>query len=499
MPAPVHIDFENAFAPGASVLIDSLDPYVPSLAKPWNSRRVAHLYRRLGFGATRQQIEQGLQMDPSDLVDQLLDAAAALPPPAPPAWANWTTATYAGNNALVDAHRQELRNRWYSDMLDEGVRAKMAFFWHNHFVTELLVYGCNAYMWSYYALLHQYAFGNFRDFVLEMGKNPAMLVYLNGNVNEAGEPNENYARELMELFTMGEGNGYTQFDVVEMARSLTGWKASFNDCTPPFFDPGKFDNNPKTLFGVTGNFDFTSAHQSIFSERPVQVSRFITGKIYRHFVFEQEESYVINDLSATFRDNNWELLPVLKQLFKSEHFFEERFLTARMKSPLETLIPVLKIAGASSTVHVPPAWWNDIAFWSDRLGQVIFGPPNVAGWPEHRSWINESTLVSRWNYAALVSALVLQNAALRENLRDLAIALTGNSKDPALITAALVEFVLGQALDPIYSHAAVEYFKASIPEGYFTDGSWNLSWDEVPYQIDNLWKYLFKLPEFQLN
>ncbi len=483
----------------ASLVVDSLDPYVPSLAKPWNARRVAHLYRRLGFGATIEQIQQGLLMDPADLVDQLLDAAASLGPPAPPVWANWTTADYAGNNVLIDSNRRALRNRWLSEMLDEGARAKMALFWHNHFVTRQLVYGCNAYMWSYYSLLHEYAFGNFRDFVVAMGKNPAMLVFLNGNVNEVGEPNENYARELMELFTMGESNGYTQLDVVEMSRALTGWKASFNDCTAPFFDPAKFDDAPKTIFGVTDTFDFTSAHLLIFQERPMQVSQFITAKIYRNYVYQTVDPQIIEGLATTFRDNNWELLPVLRQLFKSEHFFEARFLNARLKSPLEALIPVLKMAGAKSSDHILPAWWDDIAFFSGRLGQIIFDPPNVAGWPGNRAWINESTLASRWNYAALVANFLSKNDQLGENLRAIAQTLTNDSKDPVLITGALVDFFTGQTLDPIYLDAATGYFKSGIPEGYFTDGSWNLSWDEVPGQIVNLLKYLFKLPEYQLS
>lgn len=483
----------------APLVVDSLDPYVPVPTKPWNARRVAHLYRRLGYGASIDQIQQGLAMSPSDLVDQLLDTAAALPVPAPPVWSNWTTADYAGNNGLVEEHRRELRHRWFSEMLDEGVRAKMSFFWHNHFVTELLVYGCNTYMWSYYSLLNQYAFGNFREFVVEMGKNPAMLVYLNSNVNEVGEPNENYARELMELFTMGESNGYTQLDVVEMARALTGWKASFNDCTPHYFDPTKFDDQPKTIFGVTDNFDFDGAHHLIFSERPMQVSQFIATKIYRRFVYEYPESFVIDGLATTFRDNNWELLPVFKQLFKSEHFFEERFINAQIKSPVETMLSVLKMANATSS-QILPQWWNDITFWMDRLGQrFVYGPENVAGWPGYRSWLNESTLTSRWNYVALLTNFVLADGLLKDNLRTLAKTLTNDSKDPVVISAALVDFFSGQTLDPIYAQAAVDYFKAGIPEGYFTDGTWNLNWDEVPDQIINLLKYLARLPEYQLT
>ncbi|MCB0530693.1 MAG: DUF1800 domain-containing protein [Lewinellaceae bacterium] len=484
----------------AKVLNNTLDPYVPSPDKPWNARRVAHLYRRLGFSATIEQIQQGLQMTPSALVDQLLNTAAALPAPTPPVWANWVSSDYNGDKVLYDQHREDMRFMWYTDMLDEGVRARMALFWHNHFVTELLVYGCNSYMWSYYSLLHEYAFSNFREFTVQMGKNPAMLVYLNGNLNEAGEPNENYARELMELFTMGESNGYTQFDVVEMSRALTGWQASFNECTAAFFDPAKFDNTPKTIFGQTGNFDFDSAHNLIFSERPQQVSHFVTGKIYRHFVYQHQDADIIEGLAATFRNNDWELLPVFKQLFKSEHFFEERFLNAKIKSPLDALLPIFKMGGVKATVHIQPNWFGDMNFYANQLGQfIVYGPPNVAGWPGHREWLNESRLTRRWNYCDLMLTFLMTNNDIKEYLRELARTLSNNSNDPVTITAALTDFFLGQSLGTIYFNGAVDRFKAGIPEGYYTDGSWNLNWDEVPDQIVNLYKYLVRMPEYQLT
>ncbi|MBK9337844.1 MAG: DUF1800 domain-containing protein [Lewinellaceae bacterium] len=499
MAAHTDLSTERAAAPPPPVS-DSLDPYIPSAGKPWDARRVAHLYRRLGYGATHDQIQQGLQMTPSALVDLLLDTAAALPAPTPPYWADWDSEDYAPFGFdKTEEHRREMRHRWMTDMLGEGVRAKMAFFWHNHFVTKLIIYGCNAYLWRYYLLLHEKALGNFRDFVVEMGKNPAMLVFLNGNLNVVGNPNENYARELMELFTMGENNGYTQQDVVEMARALTGWTASFNDCTPAAFDPARFDNSDKTIFGVTDNFDPDGAHLHIFSARANEVSHFIAGKIYRHYVHQEETPAVIAGLAETFRDNDWELLPMLKQLFKSEHFFEQDFLNAKLKSPVETFIPVLKMAGVTNPAGIPPEWWNDITFWIQKLGQEFFIPPNVAGWQEHRSWINESTLTARWNYATIATYFLSQDPQLQENLRTIAKALTNNSKDPAVVTAAMVDYFTGQTLEPLYLQAATAYFKSGVPENYFTGGIWSLDFGQAPGQIINLLQYLVRMPEFQLT
>ena len=501
MPAPVVLERQQAQNAGAMPLVgDPLAPYVPSAAKPWNARRVAHLYRRLGFGATLQQIQEGLQMSPSDLVDQLLDTASDLGTPDPPYWGGWTMNEYAENPDpnLVFIHRDELRRRWMSEMLDEGIRAKMALFWHNHFSTELNVYNCNAYLWSYFSLINEYAYGNFRIFVREMGKTGAMLSYLNGNLNVAGQPNENYARELMELFTMGESNGYTQQDIVEMARALTGWQANDYLCTPPFFEPAYHDNTPKTIFGQTSNYSFTTVHNLIFSARAPQVAHYISGKLYKFFVYQKIDAVVVEGMAQTFRDNNWELLPVLKQLAKSEHFFEEINMGAQLKTPLESMMCLLK-NGATNSAHVPENWWNAIFYWSYQLGQEIFNPPNVAGWKGHHAWINESTLTGRWNYSAAVAYFLSTDENLRENLRSLAQTLTNDSNNPAVITSALVEFFTGQPLEAVHLQAATINFKANIPENYFQDGSWNLYWDEAPYQIVNMLYYLVKLPEFQLT
>jgi len=484
--------------PYDAMVSGTLDAYVPSVSKPWNARRVAHLYRRLGFGATLQQIQQGLLMSPSDLVDSLLEPAADLGAPDPPFWSGYTSDDYAADPDSVFTHRDLLRRQWFNNMLGEGIQSKMALFWHNHFVTSINVVGCNAYLWDYFSMLHEFALGNFRTFAREMGKNPAMLVYLNGNQNVAGSPNENYARELMELFTMGESNGYTQADIVELARALTGWQANMYACTPPYYDPAKHDNNPKTIFGQTSNFTFTTAHNLIFSVRADQVSRFIMGKVYKNFVYQGADPLIVNQLASQFKSGNWELLPVLKTLFKSEHFFDDRVMNARIKNPLESMIPMLKMAGADA-ISIPDTWWNAIGYWSYQIGQEVLNPPNVAGWPGYHAWINESTLTARWNFSSSVAYLLTQDDTLKENLRSIAQGLTNDSNDPAMITSALVDYFIGQTLDPIHLQAAVINFKAGVPENYYEDGSWNLYWNDAPYQIVNLLYYLVRLPEFQLT
>ena len=162
------------------------------------------------------------------------------------------------------------------------------------------------------------------------------------------------------------------------------------------------------------------------------------------------------------------------------------------------MIPILKNAGAIPD-QVLPDWWDAIGYWSYQLGQEILNPPNVAGWKGHHTWINESTLTTRWNVNSITAYFLTQDDQIRENLRNIAITLTGESNDPAVIVPALISFFTGQTLDPIYQQGAIINFKAGIPENYFVDGSWNLYWDEAPDQIVNLLYYLVRMPEFQLT
>lgn len=476
--------------------ISSLATYVPSPDTPWNKRRVAHLYRRLGSGATYEDIQAGLNLSPEQLVDQLIDAAINQAPPTPPVWANFVASDYEADPDQIFVDRDELRASWFRNFASGDIRSKVALFWHNHFVTQLEVYNCNSYLWSYYDLLHQNAFGNFRTFVEEMGKNPAMLVYLNGNDNIAEEPNENYARELMELFTMGESNGYTQDDIEEVSRALTGWRAAMYECTPPYFDNAYFDNTPKTIFGQTGNWDYDGVHDLIFTARRDQVANYICSEIYKHFVYPEVNATVIEGLANTFKDNNFELAPVFKQLFKSEHFFDETLIAAKIKSPVECLVNLLKESGLSYGDHYDDERLLNIAYVTYQLGQDIFNPVDVAGWPGQRDWLNENTLTFRWSFANNI--LYNYNDSAKGQLLNLALNLTDSSNDPAVITEAIAEHFIGRPLEQEHLEVATLYFKGDIPENYYLDGSWTLYWEEAPDQLINLISYLTRLPEFQL-
>ncbi len=478
-----------------------LDPFVPSVSQPWDARRVQHFYQRIGFGASREMINQGLALSPGELVDQVIDNLVNAPDPVPPYWANWSWDDYGDDDDLYFQHKREFNMRWMREMIEEGIRAKLALFWHNHFVTEELVYSCNSFMWAYYNLLHRHAVGNFRTFVQEMGVNPAMLVYLNGNINVAAQPNENYARELMELFTMGEGNGYTQDDIVEVARALTGWRVNMYSCNNQVtFNANLHDNGIKTIFGHPGNWGYDDVHDLIFNSRRDQVAHYICQKLYRFFVYQEPNEEVVNELADTFKNNNWELAPVLRQLFKSAHFFDDKYINTCIKSPIDTMAGLFRLSGVTAPGELADNNISYLNYIIDQLGQEIFNPVDVAGWPGYHAWLNENTLAFRWAFSSdFLYGFFYNNEPVREKLRSLAIELVGpDQTDVVVITRALVQHFLKRELDPALLDIAVQYFKGEIPENYFEDGTWGLYYVEVPYQIINLLYFITRLPEWQL-
>lgn len=489
----------------ATTLLGVLDPYVPSAEQPWTRERVQHLYLRAGFGADLATIDAGLALDPEQLVDQLIDQALAAPPPEAPFWGYWSRQDYIDNGdvdmEMYFTHKYELRMRWTREMISDSFRSKLALFWHNHFVTEEEVYDCNAFMWAYYDLLHRQAFGNFRTFVEEMGKNPAMLVYLNGNRNFAAEPNENYARELMELFTMGEGNGYTQNDIVEVARALTGWWVNMYDCDPEvFFVAENFDNTPKTIFGQTGNWGYDDVHELIFTARAQETAYHICEKLYRFYVYEKTDPAVVNALAQTFIDSGWEISTVLRQLFKSAHFFGDQLINTRIKSPFEVMVNLFTLTGMQAETDYPDEAISTLTYYAQEIGQETFNPIDVAGWPGYHTWLNENTMAFRWSFAGtFLFGYFAQNQNARNKLTQLALSLAdGENGDEVLITQRLCRFFLQRELDEDLLQTAVQYFKGEVPENYFEDDQWNLYFPEAPYQVLNLLFFLTRLPEWQL-
>jgi uncharacterized protein (DUF1800 family) len=471
---------------------------------PWNRRRALHLYRRTAFGASRPIIENALLQNPSTLVSTLVDEAKNLPPATPPEWANWAINNYSANeeerNAQIVLQIVSWVNVWMKDFRTNGLRDRMALFWHNHFVTKLDKYICPSWMYQYHHLLQKHALGNFKDFLREMGTNPAMLVFLDGVQNTRFQPNENFARELFELFTLGVDNGYTQADIVNAARALSGWNGITlaTLCGEIGFVPSFWDNGPKTIFGKTGNFGYNEVIDLIFSERPEQVSKYICRKLYAHFINPDVDPVVVDKLATIFRQNNFEIAPVMKAVFSSVHFFDDATVGTIIPGHIEHFLTFL------NEMDLPN---NDvlnqyIVYGSDDYDQRLFNPTDVSGWKGNRAWITSATLPFRFEgiFNIMLYYYQVQGNEITQ-LRDFALSLVDPAtSDPAVVVNAICDYILPNGFQTQKDYdEALKVFKAEVPENYFTSGQWNLYWEYAPLQLILLFQFLAAQPEFQLK
>ncbi len=320
----------------------------------------------------------------------------------------------------------------------------MTLFWHNLLVTRVVEYGFSGYAFRYFLALEKHSLGNFKTFIHEIGLDEAMLKFLNGFDNTSGSPNENYARELYELFTLGEGNGYTEDDIVETSRALTGYTAYTNgDESRIVFNEETFDTDDKTIFEQTGNWGYDDVINILFEQKSLLIARYICEKIYVNFVSpevdEQIRLLVINPLADIFISNNYEIAPVLRTLFKSAHFFDEKASNVIIKSPLDLIIQFMNTTGFDFGGYDLNK--ESIKNISRLFDQDILNPPTVAGWKGDRDWINSGTITFR---GAFLCKDVLgwaweQN---EEQFRQFAITISGNSTDAEVVAKDIFEALM---------------------------------------------------------
>ncbi|MEO1624752.1 MAG: DUF1800 domain-containing protein [Bacteroidota bacterium] len=474
----------------------TLSPYTPSADRPWNQQRVLHLYRRLGVGATPQEVQQALGQSPTALVDQLIDQAKNAAPLPEPFFADWTYSDYDPNlvNEQMDDHREQWMVEWLKDMANVPFRGKLTLFWSNHFVTRHEAYRCSSYMYKYYRVLEDHFMGDFKQFIYDIGLTPAMLIFLNGAENTRRAPNENYARELYELFSLGADNGYTQEDVVETSRALTGFVTRTESCGEFSFSLLDHDPLEKTIFGQMGNWGYDDVIRILFEERAEKISLFICEKLYRHFVSDEINENIISSLAVTFRNADFNLEPVYRQLFRSEHFFDDAIMQVKVKSPLDYSLSLTK----ELEIDLDDEKLLEQAYFGYVLGQLMFDPVDVAGWPGNRTWIDSNTLTLRWKVSQYY--YFTQYNDQPEKLRAFAKLLSGNSKDPDFVTQSIIDFFIPKGLysTVIYDRATI-IFKADIPQNYYDDEIWDLDWEPVPGQVALLLDYLTRIPEFQTH
>lgn len=492
----------------------TLAPYTTPLDKI----RAAHLYRRLGFSASVQTIDLAVGQNAGTLVDALINEAVTMPPLAAPAWADWNNSNYPEDDDLAGQIRRAQQEEWavaYANgLLTNNLRDRLSFFWSNHFVTELDVYDCNSFLYYYINCLQRNAIGNFKTFVSEIGLTSAMLYYLDGVYNNGNNPNENYARELYELFSLGEGNGYTEQDIIETAKALTGYvERGEIGCEQVAYDPTNFDAGPKTILGQTGNWNYNDVIDILFQERPNEIAGFICQKLYEFFVHPDSDDdagnaqTIITGMANTMVGNNFEIAPVLSQLFKSQHFFDDEAIGVIIKSPFDiylNLINETNFAYNDNTIL-------NVIDTTRMLSQELFDPIDVAGWQRDRSWINTNFIIGRWLTVEVFLEIFFQGNP--EQYRTLAMDAVGpadsNTSNPETVVRALVDKFtpIGLLTAQDFENAMSVFKIEDVPEEYYGSdyipgglGLWMLSVSpEVPQQVFLLLMHLSRQPEFQLK
>ncbi|GGJ20789.1 DUF1800 domain-containing protein [Deinococcus roseus] len=391
----------------------------------FDQEKAAHLLRRACWGAPLSEVKEATQKGLAQTVEDLLDFRMNMAQNNP----------FDYRDAIKPGRGFQLTQlNWLFEMIHgpQPFRENLALMWHNHFVVGTDKVKSGSALMGYLDTLRKHALGNFTDLALAISKHPSMLRYLDNDQNVKGKPNENFSRELLELFTVGIGH-YTEKDIQEGARALTGWtlkrvgKGTPEDGAEFVFAKNKHDTGSKTYLGKTGNFSGEDIVQMAAGQPATAL--FVSRKILRHFVSDSPTDADVKALAETWQNSKGDLRTVIREVLLSEAFFSQHAQETRIKSPIEFIVGTLR------TAQIKPLdndkYYEGLLKTLARLGQLPLAPPDVSGWSGGRNWISDATLLTRMKFAAQVSKniknkkglhlslLGKENASIENLLKDL--------------------------------------------------------------------------------
>jgi uncharacterized protein (DUF1800 family) len=540
---------DNVAASGKPFRTQSgINPYTGA----WTEQEVIHLLKRTMFGAKKADVDYFKTKTLSQAVDELLNPTA--PNPNPPV-KEYTTSTQPGtpdaniaqgttwindinNDGTVQSQRRASYKKWWTGVMinqDRSIREKLIMFLVDHFGNETLDVNNGNWAYRQQSLIRQYALGNYKNLVRDITKDLMMLRYLNGYLNQASAPDENYARELMELFTLGKGpdSKYTETDVKEAAKVLTGWQINFTTWATVFNSNrhssanksfSSFFNNT-VITGRTGatagDLELNDLLNMIFAQN--EVAKFIVRKIYRWFVYyaidSSTEANVITPLADIFRNNNYEIKPMLSALFKSEHFFDMLNRGCYIKTPADLVIGSLREMNVAFRPDTD--WdtnyglWNTFYFWMVNLGQNLHDPPNVSGLPAyyqepsfHEIWINSDSLPKRNQFTdtMILTGYARNGFRVQFNCVPFAQALNNPGNPNDLIDEALKYFFRNDISAQSKAQIKTQILLSGQQWDYYWTNAWAAyisnpnatNFNTVNTRLRSLFQYFFNLSEYQL-
>lgn len=522
----------------------SLTPY----SGTWTKVQAAHLLRRTLFGPTYAQIQQAVADGMDTTVAQLLTLPTTNPPlavdPAETVAAfgtTWVNSVYpAGNEAAVNTTRELSLGAWMMQRLNQptiSIQEKMCLFWCNHFGVEA-TFDARA-IYNLHELYRNNCLGNFKQLVKDVAIDPNMLIFLNGATNNQFDPNENFSRELLELFTVGKGpqigpgdySNYTESDISEGAKILTGWTVDgllSTTLTSPtaVYYPILHDATSKQLSSYFGNATITNADSAEYSNyidvifQQPDMAKYICRKLYRWFVnydlTAAVESTVIVDMAATLEANNFNILPVMEELLKSDHFYDVTMLGTIIKNPLEHMFSVLNSTHSMPNFDLATNYemYLNVYAFAQTLGMNYFKPPSVGGWTAYyqapsfsRMWANSSYIKLRFDvttYMTVFTGIVVNGNTFKVNSLDFLDGLSIPSDAPQVIDD-MVEVFCPKGLP-----AAQKLILKSILTNGQPDFEWTIQYNDyiadptnptvyvpVRTRVEYVLYRLFQMPEFQ--
>lgn len=457
------------------------------MAIVWNAGNAAHLLRRGGFAAHPKDVKKALKNGQTKTVSNLFKA-------------DKTSDKWKGDGKYPGG-LGELQGFWLRRMLSTSspLVEKLTLFWHNHFATAISKVENAQLMFKQNRTLRKFGLKKFGQLVLEMSRDPAMILWLDNNTNEKDEPNENYARELMELFTTGvyDKNGnpnYTETDIQEAARAFTGWDIGGDWPDYDFeFEPWNHDFDSKTFRGQTGNWDGTDICAMLAADPAT--ARHIVKKLWSFFAYEIALSdSLLDEFETIYLTTEGDIKAILEAMFLHDAFYSANALEARIKSPVEFFIGTLEYLGASLPAKNDP--WSQVGGYTADLGQSLFDPPSVFGWDEGLNWVETTGLLERLRQADGIATSRDKDNHVVWKLEKF---LGPKSKWQSLDAPSAVDYVLsliGPLTVSTATHDALATYLLAMPNGQ--PGTFDLKDEEtVDRKIRGLLSIVLALPEFQ--